>query len=402
MPLGHYTDVAPAKIEINNKYVGAASAANRKHTYEDQMKLKAGIIGCGGIAQMMHIPHLFELKDMFEIYAVTDINREVASEIGRLYHVEKVFSDYCEMLREPVDCVFILSGDSHFKPVMESINAGKHIFCEKPLGENVREVREISEALKKVNLTLMVAYHKRYDPVFPFIKSKILEMKDLRFVQVNVLHPVDARYRDHYSVFPQNSPEKIKAQNEEETDGLIEYITCGTPAGRIRKIIGENAPLEQQVGAFLLFNSLIHDVNLLRGILGEPHDVLNTYFWKDGRCMTVHLKYAVDLHCVMNWIYLAGVKSYREELIFLSPEKRVSISFPSPYLKNFPTHVAIEEMENDMFVEKKITVSYEEAFKREIIHFYECVCNGKSPFTDINDALNDTIILEKIARAYRK
>lgn len=95
--------------------------------------LRVGVIGCGGIAQMMHLPFLAERPDMFSIKALADIDSRTLELVGRQYHVDHLYTDHRQLLDEDLDAVLILSGGSHALGVVDAARAGKHLFVEKPL-----------------------------------------------------------------------------------------------------------------------------------------------------------------------------------------------------------------------------------------------------------------------------
>lgn len=363
--------------------------------------ISIGVIGCGGITQMMHLPFLWERPDLFQVAALADTNGEVLEAVGRRYRIDRLHQDYRRLLEEPVEAVLIASGGSHRDPVIDSLAAGKHVFTEKPLGENLREVEAVARAAEGTDRVLMVGYHKRYDPGYRQAREEVRRLKDLRYVRCEVLHPVDARARDHYVLDPPRSPEAKAREDREETDGLVEGVLHGAARENVEAIVGSGAPVCQKVATFLLFNSLIHDVNALRGILGEPDGVLFSEFWRDGRGMHVVLRWPGDVRGTLSWIYLPGLKHYREELFFASPESRVSLTFPSPYFRHFPTPVRVESMVEGRFENREVIVSLDEAFRLELHHFHDCVREGRRPETDLRDALADTRLLEDIARAFR-
>jgi len=359
-----------------------------------------GVIGCGGIAQMMHLPFLAERPDLFEIGALCDIDPRILEAMGRRYRVDRLHADRRRLLDEEVDAVLVLSGGSHAATVIDAARAGKHIFVEKPLGENIDEVEATAEEVERAG-TLVVGYHKRYDPGYRFAREQVLGLRDLRMVRVDVLHPVDARARDHHWLDPPADASRSALAEEESTDGLEAYVLEGPPRRAIEAIVGAGAPSAQKVATFLLFNSLIHDINAVRGILGEPEEVLLAEVWRGGRCMHVVLRFGEGVRCALSWIYLPGLHHYKEELLFLSPESRVCLTFPSPYYRHFPSPVTVEVMEEDRLVRREVTVSMEEAFRAELHHFHACVTRGQPPHTGIADARADTLLLEKIARACR-
>ncbi|MBM4353266.1 MAG: Gfo/Idh/MocA family oxidoreductase [Deltaproteobacteria bacterium] len=364
--------------------------------------LRVGVIGCGGIAQMMHLPFLAERPDLFTITALADPNRAVLEAAGRRYAVDRLHIGHRDLLEEPIDAVLILSGGSHRQAAVDAIRSGRHVLCEKPLGENLAEVEEVEVALRRADVTLMVGYHKRYDPGYELACAEVRRLKDLRFVRVEILHPVDARARDHYRFEPPTDPATEALKDDEATDGLDDAVHRSDARGRIEAIVGVNAPDDQRVATFLLFNSLIHDTNALRGMLGEPEDVVHAEAWRGGRCMHVLLRWSGSVRASLTWVYLPGLRHYKEELLFLSPEGRVSLTFPSPYYRHFPSPVRIDAMESGALVERTVTVSYEEAFRAELHHFHACVRDRVPPRTGIADARADAVLLERIARAFGK
>jgi hypothetical protein len=81
--------------------------------------------------------------------------------------------------------------------------------------------------------------------------------------------------------------------------------------------------------------------------------------------------------------------------------------FPSPFLRNYATEVfvqgsdALPDRPESASWEKRVTVSYHEAFKEELVHFYQCVVEGKSPITNLADSRSDLVLIHEMARAYR-
>src|SRR5713101_6457444 len=75
-------------------------------------RLRVGVIGCGLIAQVMHLHYLRELSDRFEIAAVCDLSESVRSAVGREYGVARQFAAWQDLVAEPIDAVFVLTSGS--------------------------------------------------------------------------------------------------------------------------------------------------------------------------------------------------------------------------------------------------------------------------------------------------
>ena len=60
--------------------------------------VRMGIIGCGEIAQIRHLPFLTELRDLFEVRAICDISPQLVATVGDIFHVSNRYTDYMELL----------------------------------------------------------------------------------------------------------------------------------------------------------------------------------------------------------------------------------------------------------------------------------------------------------------
>lgn len=93
--------------------------------------VKVGMIGVGTVSQMMHLPILSGLRDMYEITAVSDVSPSQLKHIADTYQA-KAYADPYELVKDPnVDAVFICSPDQyHADYALAAVEAGKHVFVE--------------------------------------------------------------------------------------------------------------------------------------------------------------------------------------------------------------------------------------------------------------------------------
>jgi predicted dehydrogenase len=363
--------------------------------------LRVGVIGVGGIAQMMHLPTLAERPDLFAIGAIADVSEKTLAAVGDRYHVATRVRDYRDLLgRADLDALLVFTSGCHRDALLEIVKSDKHVFVEKPVAYSLKETEEVAAAARGRRGQLMVGYHKRFDPAWLRARDAVRGMRELRYVEVTVLHPDDAAARTHHAVLP--TPEKPwSPRAEAEIDGgLAAHVATGAGAGCVDLMVGKQAPADHRLAAFILFDSLIHDVSAVRGILGDPERVLSAHAWRGGMAQTSVTLVPKDVRVVMSWISLPGVRLYEERLRFVSPEMRVTLTFPSPYLKHFPTPLLIERMDGTELVAEQRTVSYEEAFRAELHHFRACVAEGRPASPSIDDALGDARWIQQIAEAY--
>ncbi|TYR73271.1 Gfo/Idh/MocA family oxidoreductase [Rossellomorea vietnamensis] len=125
-------------------------------------KLRMGMIGVGGIAQSRHIPAYQKLQDIVTVEAVSDINTQRAEEAAEQFGIPQVFSDYHYMFPH-IDAVTICTPNKfHAEISIAALNAGVHVFCEKPMAMTPEECQAMIDAAEKSGKVLSIAYHYRF------------------------------------------------------------------------------------------------------------------------------------------------------------------------------------------------------------------------------------------------
>jgi predicted dehydrogenase len=113
-------------------------------------RIQVGIVGASasrGFASIAHVPALRALPQ-FELAAVSTTHRETAEAAARHYGAKLAFSDPDELARHPdVDLVTVsVKVPDHYRPVVAAIEAGKHVYCEWPLGRDTDEAVRLRDA----------------------------------------------------------------------------------------------------------------------------------------------------------------------------------------------------------------------------------------------------------------
>ena len=349
-----------------------------------------GVVGAGGIAQMMHLPTLAERPDLFQVVALADVDQETLAAVADRYRIPGRFGDAAALVNErEVDAVLLCASGSQKASALAALAAGKHVFLEKPLGFGPGETQAIARAAERSAATIMIGYHKRYDPAYLRAREAVRALRELRYVEVTVLHPDDSAYRRHHELMPLGRP-RPRDSAEIIEQRIAGAVTRGPMAELVDDIAGRDAPIERRVAGFLCYQSLIHDINLVRGVLGEPEEVLAWRTWRAGMGQSSLTRFPGDVVVNLTWISVPDLRHYEETVRFVGNDGRVTLVFPSPYLRHAPTPLTIERMDGDDLVVESHTVSYDEAFRRELIAFHECIANGMAPETTVADALGDS------------
>lgn len=135
------------------------------------------VIGCGRIANNAHLPALAKMEDVRVKY-LCDILPEKAEEKKKKFGIgEEVITDYKVALRDPeVDAVFVLTPNyKHYTITMDALNAGKHVFCEKPITVNYALSEEMKENADKngkiLNIGVCNRYHRSVEMLREYVES---------------------------------------------------------------------------------------------------------------------------------------------------------------------------------------------------------------------------------------
>jgi len=139
--------------------------------------LHYGIIGCGVIGPV-HAASIASLPSA-RLIGVCDIIRERAERVAAEYGAEYVTTDYTELLARPdIDAVCICTPHYlHAEMVIAAAQAGKQVFCEKPMAINPAEMDAMIAAAEQAGVQLGVCFQHRFDPVAVQLKQLIDEGK---------------------------------------------------------------------------------------------------------------------------------------------------------------------------------------------------------------------------------
>lgn len=139
--------------------------------------IKVGIIGCG--IGRCHANGYKLCKDV-EIKAVCDIDRERAKHFAADYNIKNIYYDYKEMLQDDeLDAISVcVPNDLHAPMTIDAFEAGKHVICEKPISTCAENAKKMVEAGKKAGKILQIGFNNRFRGDTQLLK-KCIENGDL-------------------------------------------------------------------------------------------------------------------------------------------------------------------------------------------------------------------------------
>ncbi|MBU4510681.1 inositol 2-dehydrogenase [bacterium] len=302
-------------------------------------KVNIGIIGVGRIGRL-HARNLKYQIPGSKVLAVADIFKKSARETASQLEISIAEKDYRVLLEnKDIDAVVICSStDTHAQIISEAAQAGKHIFCEKPIALDVEKIDQAIAAVKKAGVKLQVGFNRRFDPSFK--KAKDLVAKGT----IGTPHLVRITSRD-----PEPPP--------------ISYI----------KVSG---------GIFL--DMMIHDFDMARFLLSQEvvelmavgSCLVDPAIGKAGDIDTaiVTLKYENGAWGIIDNSRKA-VYGYDQRIEIFGSEGCIMVGNPKP------TEVIVNGAE-DTKTDKPLyffTERYQEAYLAEMKEFIKCIQENKEP-----------------------
>jgi predicted dehydrogenase len=141
-------------------------------------KLRLGYIGCGFMAQRVHLPNFAAIPGV-ELSALAELRPRLGRKVQERFGIPRLYQDHQDLLADPdidavaVSAAFSVQGDL----AREALLAGKDVFMEKPMAISLAQADAILEAERQSGRRLMVGYMKRYDAGNVLVKSLVDEFE---------------------------------------------------------------------------------------------------------------------------------------------------------------------------------------------------------------------------------
>lgn len=344
-----------------------------------------GVIGCGEIAQLMHLPFIHELPEL-RIAALCDISPGTVEALGAHYAVASRTTDYRALLADPaVDAVVVCTYD-HAEIVAAALAAGKHVLVEKPLAFTPEEARPLVAQAAASGLVAMVGYMKLFDPGYEAGLARIAAMGTPRAVRV---HDFAGRFDRYGALYDQIRVDDVAPARLAAGRAAV--------AARIDAALGADHAGYRDLYLMLLQLGS-HDLAVLRGAFGTPLRV--SYAQPVG---AMHLLAVLELPggtpCVLEIGVGASYEWWDEYLSVHGDTQELRIEFPNPYVRYAPTVLRLREASDGSAAERVVPVSNDSAFRREWQHFAACIRTGAAPRTPLADGLRDLELAMSIIAA---
>lgn len=254
--------------------------------------VRLGLIGCGRIAQVAHLPAI-EKTGQVELTMVCDGNEYTANAVARRYGVPAATTDSAEVFASPdVDAVLIAVPDRfHESLVSQALAAGKHVLIEKPLAATVEECERLVAAAAESGLVLQVGAMKRHDLGLRWAKDFVRDTMG----QVRSFHAWyrigDLRPGIEHSLFPlvHSDPNVVakeagfKADRQKyllATHGSHVFDTVLNLLGDVTRVVAKHRGFGRDQMWSIVFemaNGSIGTIDLTVDVPGEPDEGIQVF-----------------------------------------------------------------------------------------------------------------------------
>ncbi len=329
-------------------------------------KIKIGSVGLGRLG-LRHAENIAARIENAELAALCDLNREMLDKTADRLNVKHRYTDFREMIRlEGLDAVVIVSPSAlHTGQIADALDAGLHVFSEKPLGVTVEECRQAEKAVERhPDRVFMLGFMRRFDESYMYAKKKVAAGEIGKIVLFR-----------SYS----QDPEKF-------IDGAIKF-----------------AP--HSGGQFL--DMAVHDIDLARWFIGdEPETVYaiggcyaHPEFanYRDGDNVSCLMKFRNDSMAFL-FAGRTAPHGYNVETEIIGTKGTLRIaSVPQKNLVEVLDNSGVRKECSENFLER-----FESSYRNEVQEFVNCIIEKRKPDVSVYDGTRVSEIAYKCKESFEK
>ena len=351
-------------------------------------RIRIGIIGCGSVSQIVHLPTLNQLNHLFEVTALCDVSPNVLAGVGDDWGIATRVTDYQDLLAlDTVDAVLIANPDVyHAEVTIAALRAGKQVLVEKPMCLNLAENDAIIAAQKETGKTVQVGTMRRYAPAFIEACRLVREMDAIRLAKVHDLIGSNSLVIEPTSrvVSAGDLPASVgKSMRERAAEG-------------IRAAIGD-APDALQIAYRMMLGLSTHDLSAMREMLGMPLRVLYAAQRNGGRYQTAAFDYG-DYICQFS-TGVDNIPRFDTYLQVYGDDRVLRVDYDTPFVRNLPITLTVTETTDGVNNQRTVThPGWGDAFTEEWRAFHRSVTSGEQPKANPQDFRHDLVLFREMIR----
>ena len=349
-------------------------------------RLRIGIVGCGEATQILHLPSLRQLDELFEVVAVCDAGRSVVDSVAYEWAIPTALTNSAELFAlDDLDAILIASPDETHSPLtVAALAAGKHVLVEKPMAVTLRQADEIILEQERTGLVVQVGYMRLHAPAFAEARLLVESLGEIRLARVHQVLGANALIIDPTS--------RVARPGGARSNAELEAL--------MREAIGDVGATE--LAAFrLLLGLSSHDLSVMRELLGVPARVLHATARHSGTYLTACFDYG-DYVCTFE-TGMDQIPRFDCHIEVYSDDRVVRLEYDTPYVRNLPTRVSVVEANGSGGVRQTRTQpTWGDAFVTEWKAFHRSVTQGLPARVSARDFRLDLELFIEMAQAMGK
>ena len=354
--------------------------------------IHVGVIGLGEVSQCMHLPILQDLCDTYQVTAISDVSPSLVAYIQKKYQIPETYSNAIDLIEHGnIDAVLILSPDQyHGEYTARALQAGKHVFIEKPVTLCLDELNSLIELQKQhPNQIVMVGYMRRY--AGPYLKAKeILSRAPMRTEYL--------RFRDLILEAPFFLGQTRPVFYPKDVPAEILQAGRSRRQEQINRAIGADATEEMRTAYQMMTGLGCHSFAAVRELFGMPTKIHSVTTASGGQHVVIVMEFEDGFLGTYELVNNQNIVQFDAAIEIFQNTRKILIKYETPYLRYQPAYVQVTESNSDDTRTTTYGPDFHDAFQTEWNQFAQCIKTGKQPKTSLEDAVADLKLFQEIIR----
>jgi predicted dehydrogenase len=347
-------------------------------------KVKIGFVGVGGMGQCAHLKNYVSLGDVCEVVALAELRPELARKVAQRYFIPKVYANHTDMLKhEKLDAIVASQPFTrHGTLIPDLLQTGIPVFTEKPIAGTIAMGEKVVAAAAKSGTFHMVGYHKRSDPATMAAKAEIDRLKQTgelgKMKYVRLLMPA----------------------GDWVAGGFNDLIGSSEPSPQLQWDPADASLSKADYDTYIGFvNYYIHQVNLMRHLLGEAYEVTHV----DPTAVLLVGKSVSGIPCVIEMTPYQTTIDWQESAMVCFEKGWVKLELPAPVSLNRAGRVTFFRDPGNgvqpQFIEPQMPWMH--AMRQQALNFVRAVKGEIKPMCESTEALEDMRVARQFLKHYK-
>jgi predicted dehydrogenase len=339
------------------------------------------------VAQVIHLPTLRDLPDLFEVVALCDVSALVLEKVGAQWPAAKRYKDHRDLVADRrVEAVLVANPHVYHAGVaLDAMTAGKHALIEKPMCISLKEADALIDCESRSGVTVQVGFMRRYAPAFAEAVERVSAIRsEVILARVHDVIGANRMIIDSTSTVFRDPDSTASLTGKAESD-----MATATALA-----IGAQAPEKLRAYGLLLGLSS-HDLSAMRELLGRPEKVLYAAQRLGGRAITAAFDYG---RFVCQFETAVDRIPHFDAHIEISTETQiVRVDYDTPYVRHLPARLTVigEHGGAGVTQSSSFPTRYD-SFGVEWREFHRNIVQEQKPKTSIDDAREDLEIFREM------